>query len=211
MSAGLAGLSDVTADPGTNVLVSGPVMTGKRRLSLSLVTRHVTADDGAVLVTTRSGGSAVAAEYERLGGEGVVDVVDCVGRSASFGRTRGTDVHRVSDPGDLTGIGIATTKELRTHHAAGRSATLWLHSLSTMVMYTDLRRVFQFLHVLTGRLAAADFRGVFVADDSTVSGRELDILSQPFDARIEVRDGGAGREYRVRGDDIGPRTWTAID
>jgi len=208
-----AGLDAVTLDPGTTLLVTGPVMTGKRRLALDLLSRHAGAED-TVFVTTRKDAETIEREFAaRAGDEAAtrLSVVDCVGGTAGV-RARDDGRRRyVSTPGDLTGIGIAVTGFLRERHARGERANLGLHSLSTMVMYADFRRVFQFLHVVVGRVSAADFRGVFTVDTSVVDDRQLDVLTQPFDARLDVRERGNEREFRVRGHDVGPRTWTALD
>jgi KaiC/GvpD/RAD55 family RecA-like ATPase len=200
--------------PGTNLLVTGPAMTGKHDLVLSLLAAGADADRRSVFVTTRKDAVASERDFERLVGDGsgaTLSVVDCVTRSAGFGRPAATPNHEyVSDPGDLTGIGIATSKLLRGVHETGACARVGLHSVSTLLMYADLRRVFRFLHVLTGRISTAGFVGVFALDD-TVDERERSILEQPFDARIELRETDAGRELRCRGVDVGPRTWTPFD
>ena len=204
------GLDAVALDPGTTLLVSGPVMTGKRRLVLELLATH---EDDTVFVTTRRGAAAIEREFESIapGAGDRLSVVDCVSAGAGVSAGR-VDGHRyVSTPGDLTGIGIAVTEFLRERHSRGERANLGLHSLSTMVMYADLRRVFQYLHVVTSRVSVAGFRAVCSVDSSVVDDRDLAVLSQPFDARLELRERDGGREFRVRGDDLGPRAWTPLD
>jgi KaiC/GvpD/RAD55 family RecA-like ATPase len=115
----------------------------------------------------------------------------------------------VSDPGDLTGIGIGVTTFLRQFYREGTSARLGVHSVSTMLMYADLRRVFRLLHVLTARIDAADSIGVFALDDS-VDSHEQSVLRQPFDGVVELRETDEGRELRCRGVDAGPRSWTPV-
>jgi hypothetical protein len=78
-------------------------------------------------------------------------------------------------------------------------------------MYTEFRRLFQFLHVVTGRIESSEFVGVFAVDDSAIGERETNILLQLFDTVVETRDGDAGTELRVRGADagsLGPRSWS---
>lgn len=211
------GAQDITAllhpealTPGMNVLISGPVMTGKRRLLFSLLARASDAEDGAILTTTRKPGETVVREFknadpadrpaERL------RVIDCVGRQN--GHDPEWKRRFASDPGDLTGIGIGLTEFMREYHHADRDAVVGLHSLSTMLMYADLRRVFQFLHVITGRISNSGFTGGFVLDDAT-TGEDTSILRQPFDAMLEVRETEDGnRQLRARGADIAPRRWT---
>lgn len=199
--------------PGTSVLVAGPVMTGKRDLLLSLVGAGDPTERGNVLVTTRQDAETMAGAFRRLAGpvpEHRLSIVDCVSRANGFGRTRESPHRRyVTDPGDLTGIGIGLTEYLRGFYDDGVSARIGLHSLSTTLMYADLRRVFQFVHVLTGRIATSDFVGVFAIDSTVPDSRDLEILKQPFDALVEVRETETGdRQVRVRGAEFGPRRWT---
>lgn len=198
-------------DPGTNLLVTGPVMTGKRRLLLALLARASSGDDGAILTTTRKTGETVVREFtdldphhrppERL------RVVDCLGARRDDPEPPWKRRY-VSDPGDLTGVGIGLSEFLREFSAEDRTALVALHSLSTMQMYANVHRLFQFLHVVTGRIRAMGNIGGFVLDDTTRSG-ETAILRQPVDAMLEIRETDEGsRQLRARGADIAPRSWT---
>jgi hypothetical protein len=200
-------------ESGTNVLVAGPVMTGKREILLSLVGAGEVTERGNVLVTTRQDAETLAGRFRRLAGpvpDERLPIIDCVSRANGFGRARESPYRRyVTDPGDLTGIGIGLTEYLRKFYDEETSARVGLHSLSTILMYADLRRVFQFVHVLTGRIASSEFVGVFAIDSTVPDSRDLEILKQPFDALVELRETETGdRQLRVRGADFGPRGWT---
>jgi hypothetical protein len=196
--------------PGTALLVAGPAMCGKRALVVDLL-----AGGGAgevVAVTTRRSAAAFEGDYVAAGGDAAgLSVVDCVSRLGGFGDVADGPTRRyVSDPGDLTGVGIAVTGLLRG--AADRGAAPWLgiHSLSTMRMYADVERVFRFLHVLAGRVRALG--GVLVAAADADAAGDVGVLAQPFDGRLDVRETDAGgREVRGRGVPVAPRTWTPLD
>jgi KaiC/GvpD/RAD55 family RecA-like ATPase len=198
----------VSLPDGQSVLVAGEAMTGKRSLLLSVLASRAARDWGTVLVTTRKPPAATYRQFARLDGvipPDRVSVVDGTGMGTEGGEWAS---RAAGGPGDLTGIGIGVTEFLREHHQAGRPAQLGLHSLSTMLMYADLKRLFQFVHVTTTRLAATGYAGVFTVDSGVLDGRELSILQQPFDGLVEVREGDAGRELRARGEVEGPREWT---
>ncbi|WP_342712130.1 RAD55 family ATPase [Halogeometricum limi] len=206
------GLSDILSIPaGTSVLVTGPVMTSKRRLMYALLAAGDAASRGTTVVTTRKPAHVVEREFRSFADVSSerLTVVDCLSHGG-FGDDEGGPMRRfVSSPGDLTGIGIALTEFMRRYHDEGIAARIGLHSLSTMLMYSDLKRVFQFLHVVTGRIAALEFTGVFVLDEKVVSERDESILLQAFDAVVEVRQRET-LEVRVRGADYGPRAWTPV-
>ncbi len=204
-------------DPGTSVLIAGPPMTGKRELMYELLAGDGGADRGTTVVTTRKGADTVRREYGESDPDLPADrlfVVDCVSRQRGDGG-RGTDRTRfVSHPGDLTEIGIRVTEFMRRLHTdpSVGTAGVGFHTLSTTLMYADLSRVFQFLHVLTGRVSSSGFVGAFVLDTPT-TGNARAILSGAFDALLEVReadDAEGTRQVRARGADVAPRSWTAF-
>lgn len=207
-------LTPAAIPDGSSVLVVGPAMTGKRRLLYSVLAADGGDDRATVVTTTRKAAGTIESEYREVHPE-VADlgVVDCVSRQRGVGG-RDTDGRRmVSSAGDLTGIGIGVTNFMRRFHGddAIASASVGLHTLSTLLMYADVRRVYQFLHVLTGRVESSGFLGAFVID-TPVPDSSLGIMTQPFDGVVEVRDveESGDREYRVRGlgDAVGPRRWT---
>jgi len=70
----------------------------------------------------------------------------------------------------MTGIGIKLSEYLQEFYET-RGVTqnrVLLHSVSTLLMYSDLQTVFRFLHVFTGRIQSADALGA-----STSSIRQL--------------------------------------
>lgn len=200
---------------GTNVLVSGPVMTGKQRVVLRLLAGGEPTDRGTVFTTTRKSADAVARAFRTIAGDVPDDlfaVVDCTGTSGRSSHAARTPTRRyVSNPGDLTGIGIGLTEFMRRFYHRGDEARVGVHSVSTMLMYTEFRRLFQFLHVVTGRIDSSGFVGAFAVDSSALDPRQLNILTQLFDTVVETREGEAGVEYRVRGADagtLGPEAWS---
>ena len=93
--------------------------------------------------------------------------MDCISRQRSMVAVRDTDeVRHVSGPGDLTGIGILASGQLRQWYRADEPVrgALGLHPLSTLLMYANLRRVYQFMHVLTGRVHSAACIGAYALD-----------------------------------------------
>jgi KaiC/GvpD/RAD55 family RecA-like ATPase len=206
-----------TPDPGTSVLIAGPPMTGKRELLYELLAGDRGADRGTAIVTTRKTADTVRTEYADHHPD-LPDrrsfVVDCVSRQHGRGRGGDERTRYVNHPGDLTEIGIRLTGFMRQLHddSAVDGAGVGMHTLSTTLMYTDLSRVFQFVHVLTGRIESSGFVGAFVLDTPSAGNAEQ-ILSGAFDAKLEVReaDDAAGtRQVRGRGTDVAPRRWTAF-
>jgi len=201
--------------PGTSVLIAGPAMTGKENLAKDILADGSRRGEGALVVSTSDGAENVVADYrERVAGVDTLQlgIVDCRAEGSSDLESRdGLYVHHVSSPGDLTGIGIGITKTLESLHGAGADrGRMALMSLSTMLTYTDRETVFKFCHVLSSRLDAAGYLGVFTIDTGAHDEQTLQVIKQAFDGLVEIRDGDAGREARVLGLTDGPTTWAAI-
>jgi len=202
--------------PGSSILVSGPAMTGKERLAYDILADGAKGGDGAVVVTTSDKSADVVEEFRTRfpGLEGSqLGVIDCRGEGGADPELiDGVSVHQVSSPGDLTGIGIGITKALEGLHNAGRGrGRMALISLSTMLTYTDKKTVFKFCHVLSSRLDAADYIGVFTIDSGAHDQQTIQVIKQAFDGLIEVRDAdGGGREARVLGLAGEPTNWKGL-
>lgn len=71
------------------------------------------------------------------------------------------DTDFISNPGDLTEIGIALTKALDKY--ADKEVCIVLDSISTMLIYVSSAKVSKFLHYLTNKIRLADHHGVLFA------------------------------------------------
>jgi KaiC/GvpD/RAD55 family RecA-like ATPase len=182
---------DAEVEPGTNILISGPPLTGKRALALSVLAEGTQNGEGAIIVTTKDSANRVLKEYgNRVEYEDrPVAVVDCVTRQQGIGDVRDDDrIKYTSSPVDLTGIGIKLSEFLQQFYADEgiRRNRVMVHSLSTLLMYSDLQTVFRFLHVFTGRIQSVDGLGVFTIDSTVHDQQTISTLKQLFDGVIET-------------------------
>lgn len=193
---------------GTSLLISGPSMTGKRALSLRLLAESHGVD---VAVSSNRSARRLLDEFDRIGGDDLW-VVDCSGASGKSSMDDERQVKYVNSPGDLTGIGIGIAKCTRQlGPRADDGLALSLLSLSTMLRYADERRVFNFLHVITGRVSAANYLGVATIDPSTHDDRIENVIRSQFDGVVELRDADDGIEGRVLGLADATRTWYSLE
>lgn len=195
----------VEVEPGTNLLVAGPPMTGKRNLALEVLAHGSRQGDGTIVVTTKDGGEDVRATLRELLGReesGPLGIVDCVSKQQGMNPASSDDIAYASSPVDMTGIGIQLSEFLQSFYEdrGVRRNRILLHSLSTLLMYSNLQTVFRFLHVFTGRVQSADALGVFVIDSTAHDTQTMSTLKQLFDGQIEVREADdGGSELRVTG------------
>lgn len=195
---------------GTNVLVSGGPMLGKRRIALEMLAAGAPPEH-AIAVSPDTDARRLHRAYDDVPGSERerLHVVDCTGTAGSGSVERAPDVQYVSSPGDLTGIGVGIVKATRDIGPdAEAGLRLSILSLSTVARYTDAQRAFNFLHTVTGRVAAADYLGVATVDPSTHAPEELSTITSLFDTMVELRETDDGsREVRVVGHPDSPRTW----
>ncbi|GAB3317864.1 RAD55 family ATPase [Haloplanus salinarum] len=188
---------DVDAlDPGMNVLVSGPAMSGKRDLVFDLLAPSEPTDP-IVVMTTDDPAPRIHAEFEDRGVRIDPETFRVVDASGAPGDDDPT-VHRVNSPADLTGMGVAFTEAVEEVDSPPR-LRLGFVSISTLLQYVDAERAFSFLHVLSRRTSAAGYLGVYSLDPTTHEDRFVNVVTSIFDAAIELREEDGTREIRVRG------------
>jgi KaiC/GvpD/RAD55 family RecA-like ATPase len=186
---------DVEVQPGTNILLAGPPLTGKRALGFDILTAGLDSGEGAVVVSTKDSAQRVLKDFERR-----VDyenhplvVIDCVTRQQGISDVSEDErVKYASSPVDMTGIGIKLSEVLEDLYQS-REITqnrVMLHSLSTLLMYSDLQTVFRFLHVFTGRLQSVDGLGLFAIDSTAHDDQTMNTLKQLFDGIITTHEDG---------------------
>ncbi|WP_254534897.1 DUF7504 family protein [Halomarina litorea] len=170
--------------PGTSLLLTGPGDRTEELVYDLLASGHANGDH-TVVITTDAGTTDVV-EALRSRSEpfdpqrvGVVDTTDTpVAETDVF-------VERLGSTGDLTGISLGTAKIGRRFDSEV-PLRLGLTSVSTLLMYVDLRTVFRFLHVFTSRITAGNWLGVFTLDPSMHDDQTLGTLRAVFDGEVRV-------------------------
>lgn len=207
----LEGLETVPA--GTNLLIEGPAQTNKREFATALLATGTARGENAVIISPDMSANRVRKQIETH--DGATDrlyIVDCTGSSGKGSFDDEPQVKYVSSPGDLTGIGmglVKCTQEIGSEAASGMRVGVL--SVSTLLRYADVNRVFNFLHVLTGRVSAAGYFGIFTIDPNVHDESDLNVLRSLFDAAVKLRKTAEGDlEARVVGLEDVDSSWTSI-
>jgi len=96
---------ETEVEPGTNLLVTGPPLTGKRALCLDILAAGTEQKNGAIVVTTKDGAERVLSDYKkRTAYQGrPVAVVDCVTRQQGVNDVLDDErIKYTSSPVDMT-------------------------------------------------------------------------------------------------------------
>ncbi len=186
---------DATVQPGTNILLAGPPLTGKRSLGFDVIAGGIDAGEGAVVVSTKDSAQRVLNEFESRFevDDKPLTVIDCVTRQQGISDVAENDhVKYASSPVDMTGIGIKFSEVLEEYSQVRglERNRVMLHSLSTLLMYSDLQTVFRFLHVFTGRVQSIGGLGLFSIDSTAHDDQTMNTLKQLFDGIVTTHEDG---------------------
>jgi hypothetical protein len=108
------------------------------------------------------------------------------------GGAGGPTVRRISDPSDLTGVGIAISELLAAWSGDGNRTVVCFESLTALLQYVDASRVFQFCNEITSKFERAGARAHFHLTPGAHERQELSVLSSLFDGRVSTADLGHG-------------------
>lgn len=194
MSYRLDGFDDVTSfDDGMSLLITGTSTETNQRLLDAIAPRD---DERAVVITTNTGAETIVKELERRGANREqIGIIDCTNADSDID---GVPVRQLSSPGDLTGISLEFAKLFDDTDGSVR-ARVGFASVSTSLMYTELRTMFRFLHVFTARIRSGDMFGVFSMDPTMHDEKAHNTIRAVFDAEgdignDEISVSGAGFE-----------------
>jgi len=180
-----------TVEEGTNILISGPPLSGKRHLMMEGLAHGANGGEGSVIVTTRDSSDRVLTDFESLldnPEDADIGIVDCVTQHQGRSTEDTSRVKYTSSPVDMTGIGIKFSEFVEEFYTE-RNITqnrVAMDSLSTLLMYSDLQTVFRFMHVLTSRIEDADAIGIHVVESTAHDAETMNTLKQLFDGMVSI-------------------------
>jgi KaiC/GvpD/RAD55 family RecA-like ATPase len=196
--------SDVLGSGGldSNVLVVGPTLSNKDQLAYDLLARSWANGVTPFAITATDAGPEFRSRFETFvpPGNRVEDVyvVDCAESSRSGeGDERATC--DVGTPADLTGIGICLSKGYDGYGTGGRRRIL-LDNLSTLLIYSDIDRVYRFLSTINSRVTEVGDVTIQLLDEDALDSTDRNTLLNLFSTIIEVRTEANTTLFRVHGD-----------
>jgi hypothetical protein len=192
--------------PGSNVLIRGPSLSGKRALAVELLSA-LPAGERPVALSTTSDATGFRERLAAIGHTDVADrcyVIDAMRSQVNGGSFACTDggghplTSYVTSPGDLTGVGMSMSRALQEAIADGDRPRLLVDNLSTLLQYNSLERLYRFLHVLNGRSTTVGGVTVQVIHDDAHPERDVATLGHLFENVMDVVPGDGRTDVRVR-------------
>jgi len=202
-------------DPGTTLFVAGDAWSGAEDLALAMVLAAADYDERMVFISTRMSGEKILDQCAALSSDldrSRIGIVDCGGQGDAD-PANDARVETVSSAGDLTGIGIKFSSLYGSLYGEAQNRVrAGFFTVSTLLMYTDLRTAYRFLHTVSGRVTGTDGLCLFLVDPSTHDEQTVSTLAQLCDGRIDTRKTDDGRrQLRVRGLPDQPEGWQSFD
>ena len=180
--------------PGTNILVTGPPLVGKRQLAMETLAVGARDGNGTIVVSTRDSAERVRATLGNLVTErvlGTVGVVDAV--TEHIGQSRADTMTRyTSSPRDMSAIGVKFSEFIQSFYTDQQREhnRVFLDSVTTLLLYSNLQTVFRFLHVFTSRVENVDGLGLYTIESTAHDEETMNTIEQLFDGQIEVDESG---------------------
>jgi len=106
-------------------------------------------------------------------------------------------IETVTSPNDLTGLGIRITEFLTDWAENDNQTVVCFDSLTALLQYVELETAYEFLHIITGRLATVDAFAHFHMDPEAHDQQTVEVLTGLMDAVVEVDETGE-RNVRTR-------------
>lgn len=201
-------IGDLPAD--ATLVIAGPPMTGKYELMLKILVHYT---DEAILISTKNSASRLIDDVDEVTSHtsyGRVGILECVAQPNGIDENETALIKRTGSPDNLTRIGVKFTELFEQFYDedADTHVGVGIHSLSQLLMHSELKNVYQFLHVLISQVRSADWLCVAVLD-TTVGEETQQTLYHHFDGIIETKENERGqREFRVRGLTPSRSDWT---
>ncbi|WP_458204451.1 DUF7504 family protein [Haladaptatus sp. NG-SE-30] len=186
----------------TNTLLQAPAFdTDAEAEIFDVLSQSSPSKRNVLIVSYRQGPDAWLADWRTHVGQFPADLgfvhVGETTRSAAAqttGATRtpgaiqspGKVVSAIGDPADLTGLGIQISEYLERWAHTDNQIVVYLDSLTALLQFVDINRVYRFLHVLGGRITSVDGHAYYRLDPDAHKRQTIAILESLMDAAIDI-------------------------
>lgn len=92
----------------------------------------------------------------------------------------------ISDPTDLTGLGIQISEYLEQWAGTDRQTIVYFDSVTVLLQFAELDRVYRFLHVLAGRIKSVEGHAYYRLDPNAHDVQTLSTVQNLLDNTIEL-------------------------
>ena len=196
-------------EAGTNLLLLAPSLSFAEQFAYALTRPQ--AGEYAIMLSTNERASEVIDLFKSTGADKhFVGVIDAITKSSTPAVSDTERFMFVTNPTDLTGIGIKFSHMIETifegTFSGGQETGLFpppirfcINSVSTLLMYRKLEVLYQFLHVMTAKLKKVEGFGIYVLNNEAFDERTISLIKQLMTIVIEIKVERTDNYFRVMG------------
>ena len=194
-------------NPGTTIMVIAHPFTDGDLIAAAIAKPRT--NEYTIALTTELDSASLLDYFSTCGGNintSHIAFIDCSGHAK--GEDEG-QVRFVQSPSDLTGMDIKFTSLVEQimkgnfaddpNHMFPTPIRYCLLSITTLLLFRPLDTVYQFLHVISGKLKKFGSIGIFVLNAESFDPKTVSVLTQLMTIVIEVRSGENGNELTIKG------------
>jgi KaiC/GvpD/RAD55 family RecA-like ATPase len=198
----------------SNIFIYGPPFTGKQTLINLFVADGLKKGVPAVYVLTdktpteiRDNLKLVLPKVATFEKKGLLHYVDAYSKGMGIEGDEPNTIY-VEKPTDMDEILMAVTNLQKTFEGKSKYHKIALHSVSTLMAYSDAMTAFRFLQTLTSRCKRAGGGAMYVMDRGMFKEAEVQTLKHLMNGVIEFKTEDLKNYLRVEGiGDVRTRGW----
>jgi KaiC/GvpD/RAD55 family RecA-like ATPase len=198
----------------SNIFIYGPPFAGKQTLLNLYIADGLKKGVPAIYVLIdktpaeiRDNLKLVLPKVETYEKKGLLHYVDAYSRGMGIEGEEPNTTY-IEKPTDMEDMQMAVTNIQKTYEGKAKYSKVALHSVSTLMAYSDAMTTFRFLQTLTSRCKRAGATALYVMDRGMFSEAEVQTLKHLMNGVIEFKTEDLKNYLRVEGiGDVRTRGW----
>lgn len=166
---------------GTNIILSGDLFSGKDLFYKYFIEKGLKEGEACILVSTNDTAQKILENFDGIKMDNLC-IIDCV--SSRFGATVEMpffeQIRYIESPMDLTMIMVALNEFIDniSREKNIKKLRIVFDSVSTLLMYSNLRTVFKFLHVVSTRVKSGGGVCLLLIEEQAHDDMEIKTIQQ---------------------------------
>ncbi|GAB6056183.1 hypothetical protein JCM15415_14990 [Methanobacterium movens] len=166
---------------GTNIILSGDLFSGKDLFYKYFIEKGLEEGEACILVSTNETAQKILENFDGIKMDNLC-IIDCV--SSRFGATVEMpffeQIRYIESPMDLTMIMVALNEFIDnvSREKNIKKLRIVFDSVSTLLMYSNLRTVFKFLHVVSTRVRSGGGVSLLLIEEQAHDDMEIKTIQQ---------------------------------
>ena len=181
-------IDEILAVDDTGLVVLAETSAEEFQYCTSDLVRKVTEGGYNTIIITMNNPSALLRESYIKSGVDIEKVyfIDAITRYAlgAFPENKNDNIYFISQPGNLTDIGIELNKSLAKLN--GEKVCVIIDSINTMLIYVPSQTLIKFVHFVSNKLRLLHSLGIYISISGSIDPMLINLLKSFSDEIIEI-------------------------